>query len=427
MFKNIFKDIDLIEFILKKGGVIFLFRIFSMFITFFITWFITNQYGEANFGRYSLAVTILQIFYLFFAFGLPHAFIAFTGGFANNNLIKGFLLKTIKISMLASIVPFLILIFGSEFISTKIFEKPSLLIYINIISFSVPILILHELICYYFLSLEKNLIYGLILFVFPNVLTVSFLLLFQYFELPDWHTFLSYILGIFVTVLFSLIFIFFNKPKITKPKLKTREILKKSTPMMFGTMFLLLLNWTDILILGKLETEEKLGIYNAAFKVGYLTLFFVSSMNVVVTSKISYFFHQNMFVEMKKIINRTTQIIIILTLPFTCTLILFSEYILSFFGEGIKEGSVSLIIIAIGGLFNAMTGNVDQILNMTGHQKTVRNVMFIGFIVNVVLNLILIPLYGINGAAISSLIVNIIVNSIFVFAIKKKLGFYTFI
>ena len=36
----------------------------------------------------------------------------------------------------------------------------------------------------------------------------------------------------------------------------------------------MLLSWTDILIMGKYETEENIGIYNAAFKIGTLTLFF---------------------------------------------------------------------------------------------------------------------------------------------------------
>ena len=72
-------------------------------------------------------------------------------------------------------------------------------------------------------------------------------------------------------------------------------------------------------------------------------------------------------------------------------------------------------------------GFVDQILNMTNHQKLVRNIMFVGFLVNIVGNLFLIPRFGYLGAAISSLVVNVIVNSIFVLVIKKKLGFYTFI
>jgi O-antigen/teichoic acid export membrane protein len=196
--------------------------------------------------------------------------------------------------------------------------------------------------------------------------------------------------------------------------------------MMVGSMFLLLLNWTDILMLGKMETEENIGIYNAAFKIGYLALFFIASMNVVVMPKISELFHQKNFAEMKKVVNRATQIVIVLTLPLALILIFFSKQILGIYGDGFIQGSTCLIYITLGALFNAMTGNVDQILNMTDNQKKVRNIFFVGFILNVLMNLYLIPNYGIEGAALSSLITNVIVNLIFVYIIRKKLGFYTF-
>lgn len=195
---------------------------------------------------------------------------------------------------------------------------------------------------------------------------------------------------------------------------------------MVSGIFLILLNWTDILMLGKLETSSNIGIYNAAFKVGYLALFFVVSMNVVIMPKISELFHQKDHLELKKVVNRSTQIVIVLTIPAALILIFFSKSILQLFGEGFEVGSTTLILITLGALFNAMTGNVDQILNMTDNQNTVKNIFFIGFVLNVVLNLYLIPNYGIEGAATSSLITNIFVNSIFVIIIKRKLGFYTF-
>lgn len=179
-------------------------------------------------------------------------------------------------------------------------------------------------------------------------------------------------------------------------------------------------------MLGRFETESNIGIYNVAFKVGYLALFFVVSMNVVIMPKVSELYHKNNYIEIKKVINKATQVVILLTVPLALVIICFSEFILSFFGKGFVAGSTTLILITLGALFNAMTGNVDQILNMTNNQKLVRNMFIIGFIVNVILNLILIPNYGIVGAAASSLITNVVINSIFVIIIKKKLGFYTF-
>lgn len=195
---------------------------------------------------------------------------------------------------------------------------------------------------------------------------------------------------------------------------------------MMSGVFLLLLNWTDMLMLGRLETDSQIGIYNIAFKVGYLALFFVVSMNVVIMPKVSELFFQNKMDEMRKVINRATQIVILLTLPLALGIIFFSEFLLGLFGPAFVQGKTTLIIITLGALFNAMTGNVDQILNMTNNQVMVRNIFFIGFVLNVLLNLLLIPKHGIEGAAIASLITNVIVNTIFVYNIKKKLGFYTF-
>ena len=427
MLKKILQDIDLINFILKKGGIIFLFRMLSMALSFFSTWYISTHYGESNFGRFSLALTVLQIIFLFFALGLPSVFLAFTGSFSDDNLKKGFLIKASKIVVIVSIIPVLFTFFGATFLANIIFEKEALFVYFQVVAFAVPFMILHEIICYYFISINKHLIYGLLLFVFPNVLFITFLVLTHYFELPEHYSFVDYTLGIAITVFVGFYLAFYKSRKFNLPNLSSKEILKKSIPMMVGTMFLLLLNWTDILMLGRMESEENIGIYNAAFKIGYLALFFIASMNIVVMPKISELFHQNRFAEMKKVINRATQIVIVLTMPLALVIVLFSEEILGIYGDVFVEGSTCLIIITLGALFNAMTGNVDQILNMTNNQNIVKNVFFIGFLLNVVLNLFLIPRYGINGAALASFITNVIVNSIFVYIIKKQLGFYTFI
>ena len=196
--------------------------------------------------------------------------------------------------------------------------------------------------------------------------------------------------------------------------------------MMASGFFLILLNWTDVLMLGKFESERNIGIYNGAFKIGYLTLFFVMAMGSIIVADISKYFNNNQFKELHNTVKKATQVTAVLTIPVAIFIIIFSEQLLSLFGSEFIEGKIALIFITIGALYNALTGNVDQLLNTTGNQISVRNIMFFGFVINVVLNLVLIPIYGINGAAFSSLVVNIIVNTIFIVVIKKKFGFYTF-
>jgi O-antigen/teichoic acid export membrane protein len=98
---------------------------------------------------------------------------------------------------------------------------------------------------------------------------------------------------------------------------------------------------------------------------------------------------------------------------------------LSFWGTEAISGGTTLIIVSIGVLFSAMAGNVDQILNMTENQNIFRNITIFSFFVNLILSYLLIPKYNIEGAAIASLITNILINVLCLYFIKKKLGFYT--
>ena len=90
---------------------------------------------------------------------------------------------------------------------------------------------------------------------------------------------------------------------------------------------------------------------------------------------------------MKKVINRATQIVILLTVPLALIIIVFSKQILGIYGDGFIKGAFCMILITLGALFNAITGNGDQILYMTNNQKTVRNIFLAGFLFNVLLSL----------------------------------------
>jgi len=61
-----------------------------------------------------------------------------------------------------------------------------------------------------------------------------------------------------------------------------------------------------------------------------------------------------------------------------------------------------LLILAFGQLINAFAGPGLNILNMTGYEKSARNTMLVVVVLNVLLNLILIPTLGPLGAAIST-------------------------
>ncbi|MDG1707185.1 MAG: polysaccharide biosynthesis C-terminal domain-containing protein [Emcibacteraceae bacterium] len=69
-------------------------------------------------------------------------------------------------------------------------------------------------------------------------------------------------------------------------------------------------------------------------------------------------------------------------------------------------------------------GNVGYLLLMTGHEKIIRNNNFLGASLLLVLSIVLIPEYGIIGAASAYSLAVITQNIVAFFLVKKHLGFF---
>ena len=91
------------------------------------------------------------------------------------------------------------------------------------------------------------------------------------------------------------------------------------------------------------------------------------------------------------------------------------------FGEEFKQAYVVLNIVVITYLVGAVFGPTGAMFNMTNNQKYFSRVILIALIINLVLNLLLIPIYALEGAAIASL-VSMAFWNVYSFYQLKKLG-----
>ena len=414
-----------IQQLLRAGGLTFFFRIGGLGLNFIITRIITHTYGEAVFGSYSLAFTIAQATGIFFALGFPNALISYIGLRPMQNPHSQYMLrKGIKVLAPIILLPLLAYFFGAAFIANDVFSKPGLYNYLLIAAFTVPAMVLHEFMLYFFIATGNNLKFNIFMFGVPNVVLLC--LLFFIKNVPGHYTFLFYFISVALTLAAECFFSFKNYKGHKDTVLTARQMVAFASPMMFSGVMLYLLNWTDVFMLGAQVSEKSLAHYNLAYKIASLSMLVIISMNVVLAPKIASLFNGGNLDELHKTVRKTTHIIIVLTTPLATGIIIFSNFLLGFFGNGFMGGKEALIIITIGFWLNALTGNVDQILNMTGNQKILQNITIAGFIVNVSLNFLLIPRYGINGAAMASLLTNVLFNLTCLAFIKKKLGFYTF-
>jgi len=387
---------------------------------------ITRTFGSAVFGRYTIALTFSQLIVLIFTFGFPSGVIRLLTDQSHYDEIPktNFLKKTLWITFVSSITISILIYFLSELIAISLFKDRSLIIYLKVLSFFITPLMFHEVLLNIFRGKKEYKKYNLFLFVLPPLLfLIMFYIIYNYFY-NEISVILSFGLSILIVFFIEIIFLKGVKNSIKKDY-PTNLLFKLSLPMMISGTILFLLSWTDIFMLGAMVSSEEVGIYNVAFKTSSIGLIIILVFNVVIGPKISELYNRNEIKKLKKTIIKTTQLITITTIPIFLILIVFRKDILSFFGSEFILGETTLVILSFSVLINAISGNVDQILNMTNHHRLMRNIALVCLTENVILNFILIPKYGINGAATASLITNISLNLISIYYIKKKLGFYT--
>ena len=113
---------------------------------------------------------------------------------------------------------------------------------------------------------------------------------------------------------------------------------------------------------------------------------------------------RNKIEEMSHIFKLVTRWIITFSLPFSILIIIYSKKIMLIFGSEYLDGHSILELLVIAAFIQAVFGIGGTTLNMTGFPKINLLNTFISCGLNIILNIILIPIMGGEGAALSTLI-----------------------
>lgn len=382
-------------------------------------------------GIYALAITIAGIFSLVGQLGLQTStvrFIAQYAGQKNWGTVDLLYHKILRLIFPSTILSALLLYFTSHYIANNIFNKPELVVPFKIISLSLPF--------GGFFNLNTSALRGLKRirdsFIFQLIVPVTsfFILIFlTYLIIKNYLTpiYTQLVVGI-ISALLSWIFwrkAIKNKGKVNNMQyVSYREIIKVSLPMMITTGMLFVLGWTDTFMLGMFKTNADVGIYRVAMRIALFSSFTLGAVNSIAAPKLSELYWSSENERLRRVIKNASKMIFWSSLPIFALTVIFSTQILFLFGSEFVSGKSTLIILSFGQFMNAYFGSVGVLLDMTGNQNYFRNAMIISAFINIILNYILIPLYGIFGAALATAISTVTWNLIASFSVLKIFGFW---
>jgi len=402
----------------KNAGISGIGEVVFKILGYITTIIITRTVGPAVFGVFNLANTIISTAKIFSSAGLGQGllrFVAFYKGRADIPRLKGAVIFATRVSLFLSLLFGAVIFYLSDLIAVRFFHNPDVGFAIKILMISLPFLTLGELWLKSIQSFQiiKYQVYTQKIYQ-PIVRLISLVVLFLLgLKLGGIlaASIISAVAGFFLAF-YYLSNISPIYKKIPAPVYEKKEILNFSIPLFLTQFMDFIILSINILMLGYFMTAADVGIYTAAANLGLLVALPLISFNNIFAPMISEFYGRNEIDKLEDLFKIVTKWILTISLPVFLIFILFARPIMGIFGESFIAGALALIIFGAGQLINAGTGSVGLILEMTGRPKINLLNSIALCVINIILSYLLIPQYGIIGAAFATGLSIAAVNSL---------------
>ena len=422
---------------LAGSSLTFLIKTFGMFLGYLAIFIISQRYGAAGVGIYNLTLSMMMFVAMLSMMGMNVSILRYVGQL--NKSGEEFRLRKLYKYVIELVVPFslflsLLLYTSANFIALKVLQDQVFQPAIEFVAFIIPLLALQNISVEFIRGLKKLKVSEFFRSVSRPSINIVLLLSLSWYFIDQLLPIYTLGAGVVLSAICALIFIIRNlkssglksSESINKDVITKKELISTSLPMMITVVASFVMGNISLYLLEGYSSTEHVGIFSVALKIAALVGLVLVIVNTISAPKFSELYWSNEYGKLQNLISHSTGLIFIISLCVSLLIIVFSKPILSIFGEEFIVGSVTLILLVIGQMINAMTGSVGVLLNMTGNQKTFRSITVLAMMVNIILNVLLVPLYGMNGAAVAITTGLIILNTGAAIATKRKLGLTTY-
>lgn len=413
--------------VLRAGGVVLIIQGMGLVLAFALQVLLARWLGAGEYGAYVFSFACVTIFSIVFTLGLPTSAIRFL---SENLVVKrwGYVLGFMRWSILLTVISgSLAAVIGGVAINLMQGSKEGLYEVLYASMLCVPVL------CVLRLNSGLSRGFGWAAWAYipeqvgrPMLILLSVLgLQFSHIGLNAKNAVIASAVALLVLCVFQFVVFNLKMPievKRAKPAYDSRNWLKVSLPLILASCFMIVIDRTDIIVLGMFVGTDGVAIYNASARTAGLVVVVLVAMNSLSAAKIAALYKIEDLDGLRELIKGVVRWTFWPSVVIAAAVIFQAEEILSIFGLEFRQGKDILVILALAQLVNAGAGPVMLLMSMTGHQKKAAFVLGWAAVINLLLNLAFVPIWGEIGAAISTGLTIILWNVWLVKLVKKYIG-----
>ena len=184
-----------------------------------------------------------------------------------------------------------------------------------------------------------------------------------------------------------------------------RQLFIKSLPLAPISLFSFMMIWSDTIMVGYFLNNEKVALYNVAAKISYISLFFLGALDATIYPRLlAVYNHQPE--KLWSFFWQATALVLVVLLVVTGVMYTLSDFLLEVFKPEYLAASGVLAILLLAQLLRAASLTFSFLFIAREKVRFLNISLMTAMIINLIANIVLIPKYGIEGAAIATLMSN---------------------
>jgi O-antigen/teichoic acid export membrane protein len=185
---------------------------------------------------------------------------------------------------------------------------------------------------------------------------------------------------------------------------QTRRWLGVALPLLFYSIFAIVIPRIDTLAIGLFLGSEEVGIYSAAVKTATIIGITLAAVNTIISPMIVSHYTRRDMAGLQDVVSLATLVSFGVSLLLAAGMVVFSGPILHSFGGEFIRARASLFLLILGQLVNVGMGSVGLLMILTGYEKQSAVILGWSALIIAVLDFLVIPAFGIIGAAFVSVL-----------------------
>ena len=207
------------------------------------------------------------------------------------------------------------------------------------------------------------------------------------------------------------------------PRYEARSWARSAVPLVLLGLLGAVNAQVGTILLGIFAAPEDAGIFALALRLSGFAGFIFLAVTYPLMPAVAHFHSLGEREQMRATIARAARAVFLATLPIALGIALLAGPLLALFGGEFQEGAGAVRILVAGELVKAFLGLSGLLLVMTGREGDLTRGVAIGGFANLVLAVVLVPLFSVEGAAVAGAAGMAVMNLVLAWLARKRLGF----